>query len=84
MTAASLWFSTRLIASSPQAEPREPHCYRAFRIVRRIGPVSVGRGVRPSQSFADLSRSAFPITLTDDSDMAAAAIIGDNSIPSQG
>lgn len=37
-----------------------------------------------AQTFIDLSRSALPMTLTDDSAMAAAAMTGDSSRPNTG
>ncbi len=40
--------------------------------------------LRRAQSFALLSRSALPITLTDDNDIAAAAMTGDMSQPNDG
>ena len=38
----------------------------------------------PRYSLTFRSRAAFAMTLTDDSDIAAAAIIGDSSIPKNG
>ena len=44
------------------------------------GELQTGRG----QTFARLNRSALPMTETDDSDMAPAAIMGESKMPKKG
>lgn len=58
----------------------------ADRFLRARGrPRELKMGRRRSfYSFTRLSRNALPITETDDSDIAAAAIMGDNRMPKNG
>lgn len=52
--------------------------------VTAVTSLDVAAAEPGSQTFIDLSRSALPMTLTDDSAMAAAAMTGDSSRPNTG